>query len=137
MAGHASRIPVTMLYGILADIVISVHLLWILFLIAGAYWGREHRPVMWFHGGGLAFAMISQVFGWYCPLTHLEVWLREKQNILLTYPGSFISHYTEKLIYVEMSGAIIFALTLVLIGINAWIYWKAYWKGNHPTLSSP
>jgi hypothetical protein len=119
-----------MLYRVLADIVVFAHLLWILFLIAGAYWGRRHRAVMMIHGAGLVFAVVSQAFGWYCPLTHLEVWLMEKQNAAQAYPGSFIAHYAERLVYIEVAPAIIFVLTLVLVGVNVWVYRRAFKKAG-------
>ena len=120
-----------MLYEILADIVVFAHLLWILFLIAGAYWGRKHRQVMLVQGAGLVFAVASQMFGWYCPLTYLEVWLRGKQAAAQYYPGSFLAHYAEKLVYIDISPASIFVLTLALAGVNAWIYRRAFGKtGN-------
>ncbi len=117
-----------MIYRILADVVIIVHLLWILFLIAGPYWGSRHRPVMMIHGAGLVFALISQLFGWYCPLTILEVWLQEKRNAEQSYPGSFIAHYAKKLVYVDLSADIIFALTLALVGVTILTYWRAVRK---------
>ena len=120
-----------MLYRVLADIVVVTHLLWILFLIAGAYWGRKHRAVMVVHGAGLAFAVVSQVFGWYCPLTHLEIRLVAEQNPALAYPGSFLAHYAEKLVYINVAPAILFVWTLVLVGVTALIYWRAFKKAKH------
>ncbi len=120
-----------MLYRILADIVVVTHLLWIFFLIVGAYWGRKHRAVMVAHGAGLVFAVVSQIFGWYCPLTHLETRLAAKQNPALAYPGSFLAHYAEKLVYINVAPATIFVLTLVLVGVTAWIYWMAFRKAGH------
>ncbi len=114
-----------MLYRIMADGVVFVHFFWILFLIAGAYWGRKDQAVMVIQGAGLLFSIIMQIFGWYCPLTHLEVWLRSKQDPVHTYPGSFIAHYAEKLIYLEISPLIISALTVILVGVNVFVYWKA------------
>ena len=114
-----------MFYGVLADIVVSVHLLWIFFLIAGAYFGRKHRSVMLLHGAGLVFAVVSQIFGWYCPLTHLEAWLMEKQPASQAYSGSFIAHYAKKLVYIDVPPAVLFVLTLVLVGVNGCIYWRA------------
>jgi len=111
-----------MLYKIIADIVVSVHLLWILFLIFGALWGRRNSTVRIIHISGLAFAMIIQVFDWYCPLTDLEVLLRSKHNPALSYTGSFIIHYVEKIVYIELSRELIFALCIILCGINAWLY---------------
>lgn len=76
-----------MVYRILADLVVLVHFLWILFLIFGAFWGAKHRTARLFHLAGLAFAVVIQAFDWYCPLTYLEVWLRAKHNPTLTYPS--------------------------------------------------
>lgn len=111
-----------MLSGILADLVVFVHFLWILFLIAGAYWGRKHRAIMLVHGAGLAFAVIIQLIGWYCPLTYLEAWLRARQGPAQAHPGSFIALYTEKLIYIDLSQTAIFLLTLGLVLAQAWFY---------------
>jgi uncharacterized protein DUF2784 len=120
-----------MLYRVLADIIILVHLLWILFLIGGAYWGRKNGVVILVQGAGLVFAFTSQILGWYCPLTHLEVWLREKQGTAQAYPGSFIAHYAERLVYVDISPAIIFVSTIVLIIVNVWIYTMAFKKTKY------
>jgi hypothetical protein len=114
-----------MLYGIFADIVVLMHFLWIVFLFAGVYWGRKFFAVKIVHFSGLGFAAVSQIFGWYCPLTHLEVWLRKQQNQAEAYPGSFIVYYAEKLIYITVTPEMIFFLTAVLIGINALIYARA------------
>ncbi len=117
-----------MIYGMAADAVVCIHLGWIVFLITGAYWGRKNRAVMAIHAAGLFFAVISQVFGWYCPLTDLEVWLREKQNPLAAYPGSFIAHYAEKLVYLEVPPLIVFSLTLAIAAFTTLIYLKALTK---------
>ncbi|MDI1472467.1 DUF2784 domain-containing protein [Thermodesulfovibrio sp. 1176] len=117
-----------MIYKILADLTVIIHFLWILFLIAGAWIGRKYRLIKYFHIGGLGFALIIQIFGWYCPLTHLEVWLRAKHDPLLTYKGSFIVNYIEKLIYIELPEWLIFLLTLTIITINFLIYKKCRMK---------
>jgi hypothetical protein len=117
-----------MTYRVLADIVVVVHLLWILFLVAGVYWGVKRRLVMMIHGSGLVFAMVSTVFGWYCPLTHLEFWLMEKAQPSPASHGSFIAHYAKKLIYIDVPAFAIFVLTLVLIAFNGWLYWRAFRK---------
>ena|SRR3990172_8301423 len=111
-----------MFYRILADITVFLHLLWILFLILGAFFGVRFKKVKLLHLGGLAFALVSQVTGWYCPLTHLEIWLRARHDPALTYAGSFITHYMEKLIYFELPAPAIFGLTILLACINVWVY---------------
>lgn len=113
-----------MLYKILADMVVLIHLLWILFLIFGALFGIKNKGVRIVHISGLVFAVSIQVFGWYCPLTYLEVWLRSKHEPALSYTGSFIIHYMEKLIYIELPGRLVFFLSVLLFGINSWLYFR-------------
>jgi len=114
-----------MVYRVLADIIVIVHLLWVLFLITGAYWGRKHRPVMIVHGAGLLFAVVINLFGWYCPLTHLEARLMVKQGAP-SYPGSFIGHYAYRLVYIDVPTSVITFLTILLAVATAWVYRTAF-----------
>ena len=111
-----------MLYRIFADFVVLVHFLWIVFLFLGAVWGVRSRVIRVIHVSGLSFAVLIQVLGWYCPLTHLEVWLRSKHNPVLPYAGSFVIHYLEEIVYLEFSQAVVFGLTIILCLFNLWIY---------------
>jgi predicted branched-subunit amino acid permease len=111
-----------MLYGILADIVVFLHFLWIIFLIIGAFIGRRYKWVKRVHIVGLGFALTIQGFGWYCPLTYLEVWLRKKQDPSLGYSGSFIANYVEKIVYIDLPPNLILILTIILILMSAWLY---------------
>jgi Protein of Unknown function (DUF2784) len=111
-----------MVYKVLADIVVFVHFLWILFLIFGVFWGIRNRKVKVIHIFALAFAVIIQAFDWYCPLTHVEAWLRSKHDPSLSYAGSFIPHYIEKIVYVELSPTLISVLTIFLGGFSSWLY---------------
>jgi uncharacterized membrane protein required for colicin V production len=111
-----------MSFKVLADMTVLLHLGWVLFLAFGALWGRRNRLLKALHVGGLVFAVIMQLMHWYCPLTHLEFWLRSRHDPALAYPGSFLSHYAEEIIYVELSWEAILAATVVLCAVNAWLY---------------
>ncbi len=74
------------------------------------------------HISGLVFAIFLEILNWYCPLTHLEVWLREKQHPPQGYAGSFIAHYLEKLIYIQLPHGTIFFLTMFIVIFNGWMY---------------
>jgi len=113
-----------MVYKVLADIVVFVHFLWILFIIFGVFGGTRNLKIKVIHISALAFAIIIQAFNWYCPLTHLEAWLRAKHDPTLSYTGSFIAHYVEKIVYIELPPALIFVLSIFLVGISSWIYLK-------------
>jgi hypothetical protein len=113
-----------MIYKILADGMVVIHFLWIVFLFIGAIWGIKNKAVKIFHLSGLIFAFIIQILDWYCPLTHLEVWLRSKHTSSLTYTGSFIIHYVERIVYFELSHFLVLLFTIFLCGLNLWIYLK-------------
>lgn len=111
-----------MLFKILADLVVFIHFLWIVFLLSGALIGLRNKSIRFLHISGLIFAIFIQIMGWYCPLTYLEVWLRSMHDPSTAYPGSFIIHYVEKIVYLELSRGLIFLLTIILCGFNLWIY---------------
>ncbi len=113
-----------MILRILADITVLIHLLWILFLIFGAVAGVKYLAIKIIHLSGLAFAFVIMIFGWYCPLTYLEAWLRQQHDPTLSYTGSFIAHHIEKLVYLEMSHSALIVLTILLVGFNIWIYMR-------------
>jgi hypothetical protein len=111
-----------MVYRILADAVVITHFMWILFLMFGAFWGVRNRTVKAAHILGLVFAFIVNLFGFECPLTYLEVWLQSKGPSGAAYTGSFISHYLEKVIYIDIPAYAIFLMTALLCAFNAWFY---------------
>ena len=59
-------------------------------------------------------------------LFQFEIWLRPKHDPGLTYAGSFIVHYVESLVYLELYQTTIYIFTLFLCMFNSWLYfWKA------------
>ena len=122
---HGRVYNLRMLYKVLADIAVLIHSLWVAFLLFGFIWGRKSKVVRNLHLGGLLFAMFLQLMGWYCPLTHLEYWLRQRYAPGMGYPGSFIAHYLEELIYVSLTMRQLFLFTLAL---SAGILWGYFGK---------
>lgn len=101
-----------MVYRLLADFTVLIHFLYIMFLLGGlllilfGLW--KSWPIsknFWFRSLHLAAFLIVVGFelaGYLCPLTYLEIWLRQLQDPSSVYFGSFIAHYIEKLIYWEI-----------------------------------
>ncbi len=115
-----------MLYKITADMVVAIHMAWILFLIFGALAGRYARWIKWTHIGGLIFSLALLIFSWICPLTHLEVWLRNRYDPSLTYTGSFIAQYLERLVYLEIPRVALLIGTLGVVVFSVWVYTRPY-----------
>ncbi len=111
-----------MLYKIIADMIVLIHFLWILFLFFGALLGVRYKAIKGIHVCGLLFAIVIQFFAWYCPLTYLESWLRARHNPAMTYTGSFIAYYAEQIVYLELSRSLVLLSTVFLLVFNAWFY---------------
>jgi hypothetical protein len=111
-----------MIYKILADFMVALHLAWIVFLFLGTFWGVRSRRVKVFHLSGLGFAALIQTFDWYCPLTHLEVYLRARHNPATSYAGDFVIQYLDQVVYLQVPPYVIAIGTVILSGINLLIY---------------
>jgi hypothetical protein len=108
----------------LADFTVFIHFGWILFLLFGSFVGVKYRLIKIVHLAALAFAVVINATGSICPLTHLEVWFRQKHDPTLSYAGSFIVHYIEKLIYLTLPESSLAILTAALAGLNIFVYAK-------------
>jgi hypothetical protein len=114
-----------MIYKILDDFIIFMHLIWILFIFIGFvltlgsfFWKKflDRWLFRTLHLCGIVFAVILTILGKYCPLTMLENTIKMKYNSSLTYKGSFIIHYIEKLVYPNVNPLLI-EITTIFIAV--------------------
>lgn len=87
-----------MLYRVLADGVVIVHLGYIAFVATGALLSWRWRRLLWLHVPAVAWAVVIVVLQQPCPLTPLEKRLRRAAGDA-GYPGGFIDHYLTGVIY--------------------------------------
>ena len=87
-----------MICRLMADAVLVVHLLFILFAVIGAFIVLRWRSLIWVHLPCAIWAVAIEWGGWICPLTPLEVFLRRCAG-QAGYTGSFIGHYLLPIIY--------------------------------------
>jgi hypothetical protein len=107
-----------MVYRLLGDAVITLHFLWILFILFGLYIGLKYGRLIWVHLGGLVFTLILNIGGWFCPLTYLENHLYSLFNRELTYGGSFVGQYLQKLIYLDVDEVYLRIAAVIWVAIN-------------------
>ena len=88
--------------ALLVDITITVHLLWILFLVFGFVFALKGSRIAYVHLGGLAFALVLNAMGWYCPLTYVENYFRALHDVHAIYSTSFMMKYMEKFVYPDI-----------------------------------
>ena len=85
-------------YAGLADLVLVVHLAFILFVAIGAFVAWRWPRVRWAHILAVAYAAAIVTVGFDCPLTGLEKHFRRLAGGPV-YDGGFVSHYLTDVIY--------------------------------------
>ncbi|HYV65954.1 MAG TPA: DUF2784 domain-containing protein [Myxococcales bacterium] len=85
-------------YRFLADVVLVVHLGFVLFIVAGAFLILRWPWMVWVHPPAAVWGVAVEWAGWICPLTPLENRLRA-QGGQAGYPGGFVEHYIVRVLY--------------------------------------
>jgi polyferredoxin len=117
----------------LADVVLALHVAVVAFVIGGLVLiviGNVNNwrwvNAWWFrlvHLGAIAVVVAEVWLGVTCPLTTLEMWLREQAHAT-TYHGSFIEHWLQRILYYDApSWAFVLGYSLFgLIVLATWLY---------------
>src|SRR5215469_7168281 len=80
------------------------------------------RGAMWIHLLAVIWAAAVEFFGWVCPLTPLENWLRVKAGEA-AYSSDFVARYLLPVLYPEgLTRALQLALGVFVIVVNLAIY---------------
>lgn len=87
-----------MLFSRLADLVVLLHALFILFVVGGGFLVLRWPRLAWLHLPAALWGGVVELSGGLCPLTDLELYWRHRGGAD-GYSGSFIEHYLEPLIY--------------------------------------
>ena len=111
-----------MVYSIFADIVVVVHFTFILSTFLGGFFVVRWPRLAWLHVPIMLWAILIEFFGWTCPLTPLEHWLRLQSGSCM-YATSFTEHYILPLIYPSgLTYQIQVILGTLVLVINALVY---------------
>ena len=68
-----------MLYRTLADTVLLIHLLFILFVLAGGLLALRWLKLVWAHLPAALWGAVIAFVGWICPLTPLEIFFGKRR----------------------------------------------------------
>lgn len=116
-----------MIYRLLADITLILHLLFVLFAIFGGLLVLYRRFILWLHLPALVWAIFIEFFQITCPLTTLENYLHALGGES-GYAGGFIEHYVSAALYWQMSLETQILLGISLIVFNVFVYFLVFRK---------
>jgi hypothetical protein len=106
----------------LADLVVGVHFLFVLFVVLGGLLVLRWPRLAYLHIPAALWGAAIEFAGWICPLTPLESWLR-RQAGSAGYSGGFIEHYILPVLYPSaLSRDVQLVLGFVVIAVNLTIY---------------
>ncbi len=122
-----------MYYSLLADLVLILHALFVVFVVLGGLLVLWHQRLAWLHAPCAVWGILIEYLGWICPLTYLENDLRSAAGSR-GYPGGFIDHYLVPLVYPSgLNPEMQVVLGTVVLSINIIIYilvWRRF-KRRH------
>ena len=113
-----------MAYNLLADLVVLIHFLFVLFSLLGALLIIRWRKMILLHLPAAFWAAGIEFSGKICPLTPLENWLRVRGGGA-GYTGDFIGQYLLWLLYpagLTRDVQIILGAIVVVINIGIYAY---------------
>ena len=127
-------------YLLAADAVLLLHVLFVAFVVVGLLLILAGRLLSWdwvrnwwfrvIHLGAIGIVVLQAWLGVICPLTRLEMYLRDRAGDT-TYAGSFVSHWLEAILYYR-APAWVFAVAYTLFAIvvvMSWVWVRP--RGRH------
>jgi len=113
-------------YSGLAVCILSLHALFILWVVFGAILTRSRPVLRWLHIASLIWGMLTELLPWPCPLTLFENWLEAKAGVE-PYWGGFLLHYLDKFVYPEISATILTVAGVLVCLLNLAFYARQMW----------
>jgi hypothetical protein len=110
-----------------ADLVLVLHLAFVLFVVLGGLLALRWRRVAWVHVPVALYGATIEFLGFVCPLTPLEVWLRRRGGEA-GYEGGFIEHYIVAVLYPSgLTREIQLVLGMAVLVLNGIVY-LVWWR---------
>ena len=115
------------MYHFLAIAVLTIHIIWILWVIFGYAVAQRKAVLRWFHIASLFYGIVIEIAPWPCPLTIAEQWLETRAGIV-PYRQPFLVHYLEAFIYPNIPDALLIVGAVLVCGVNLWLYARRFWR---------
>lgn len=116
----------------LLDLILAVHLIWIVWVIVGAIWTRGRPAWTAFHIASLAWGILVETGPWPCPLTLAEGWAMSQAGVS-GFSGHFVEYYLNSLVYPNLPVGLIVTCAVIVCSLNLAVYvWRfvRWWQAR-------
>ncbi len=120
-------------YRIAADLLVVLHLVFVVFVVAGGFLAWRWRRLAWVHLPAALWGAVIEFAGWICPLTPVENRFRQLAGGA-GYEGGFVEHYLIPLIYPgELTLTVRVLLGGLVVVVNVLAYGGYLWRRQRDT----
>lgn len=120
------------MYLFWADLVLILHLGFVVFVLCGGLLVLRWRRLAWLHLPAAAWGAVVEFTGWVCPLTPLESRLRTSAG-QSGYRSDFVAHYLLPVLYPDdLTREVQLILGTVVLAVNILVYG---WLWLHPRVA--
>ncbi|MBJ8345427.1 DUF2784 domain-containing protein [Antrihabitans sp. YC2-6] len=113
-----------MLYRLLADATVVVHLVFVGFVVVGGFLAWRWRALIFLHVPAVGWGFSAVLIGIECPLTDLENWARHHAGQAGLPSSGFIDHYLTGVIYPESALGLI-RIAVATAVVTSWVGFAA------------
>jgi hypothetical protein len=109
-------------YHVLADAVVILHFAFLAFVVVGGVFALRWPRVARVHVPAAVWGVLIEFFGWICPLTPLEIALRQRAGEA-PYSGGFVAHYIMSVMYPDgLTRGTQAVLGVLVLALNVGVY---------------
>jgi hypothetical protein len=109
------------LYVALASVVITLHALFIGWIVFGAALPRRRPLLRNLHIASIIWGVLIELVSWPCPLTAAENWLEIRAG-KTGYTNGFLLHYLDKFVYPDIPPQLLIVAAILVCVVNLTIY---------------
>lgn len=119
-----------MVYRLLAELVLILHLAFVVFVVIGGFLASRWPWIAWVHVPVAVWGVWIEIANGICPLTPLENWLRTRAGGS-GYQGGFVEHYLLAALYPDgLTRTTQFVLAAIVVVVNAIAYVIFFRRGR-------
>lgn len=116
-----------MLYLLLADFLVFLHVAFVAFVVLGVLLVQRSPRLAWIHLPSVLWGALIEFAGWGCPLTSIENRFR-KLGGDASYIGGFVEHYLLPVLYPQdLTRSVQIGLGVLILVLNALGY-RRLWR---------